>query len=67
MENNSYLKFDETGKIVVGCDPDVTDVVIPEGVTSIGASAFRYCSGLTSIEIPNSVTSIGDCVFYNCI
>ena len=27
-------------------------------VTSIGNSAFEYCSGLTSVEIPNSVTSI---------
>ena len=35
-------------------------------VTSIGASAFRECSGLTSVTIPNSVTSIGDYVFYNC-
>ena len=29
-------------------------------VTSIGESAFYYCSKLTSIEIPNSVTSIGN-------
>jgi hypothetical protein len=27
-------------------------------VTSIGSSAFRYCSGLTSVTIPNSVTSM---------
>ena len=35
-------------------------------VTSIGNSAFSYCSGLTSIEIPNSVTSIGDRAFSDC-
>lgn len=28
-------------------------------VTSIGSSAFQYCSSLTSVTIPNSVTSIG--------
>ena len=35
-------------------------------VTSIGDSAFLYCSSLTSITIPNSVTSIGDYAFSWC-
>ena len=35
-------------------------------VTSIGDTAFRYCSGLTSVTIPNSVTSIGGSAFSNC-
>ncbi|MCQ2340538.1 MAG: leucine-rich repeat protein [Paludibacteraceae bacterium] len=35
-------------------------------VTTIGNSAFRSCSGLTSVTIPNSVTEIGLVAFYNC-
>lgn len=35
-------------------------------VTSIGESAFRYCSGLTSVTIPNTVTSIGSSAFSYC-
>ena len=45
---------------------NVKSVVIENGVTSIGGSAFYGCSSLTSIEIPSSVTSIGDRAFYGC-
>ncbi len=42
------------------------DLVIPEGVTSIGDYAFYNCKGLTGITIPDSVTSIGWCAFNGC-
>ena len=45
---------------------EVKDLVIPNGVTSIGDNAFSYCSGLTSATIPSSVKSIGNCAFYYC-
>ena len=45
---------------------EVKDLVIPNGVTSIGSYAFDGCSGLTSVTIPNSVTSIGRSAFYGC-
>ncbi len=43
----------------------VTSFVIPEGVTSIGMSAF-YGSGLTTIEIPASVVDMGIRTFSGC-
>ena len=43
-----------------------TTYTIPSSVTSIGGSAFSFCSKLTSITIPNSVTSIGYSAFYDC-
>ncbi|MCI9083466.1 MAG: leucine-rich repeat protein [Lachnospiraceae bacterium] len=42
------------------------DVVIPEGVTSIGDGAFGVHYALISITIPEGVTSIGKAAFGNC-
>ncbi len=45
---------------------EIKELVIPDGVTSIGDYAFYNCSGLTTVTIPNSVTSIGEHAFYDC-
>ena len=47
-------------------DKLVTDLKIPDKVTSIGASAFYGCSSLTSVLIPNSVKDIGSYSFQDC-
>ena len=44
----------------------ITNVVIPNSVTSIGNYAFYYCTKLASVTIGDSVTSIGDNAFYYC-
>ncbi|MDR2913001.1 MAG: leucine-rich repeat protein [Alistipes sp.] len=45
---------------------DITTVIIPDGVTSIGRGAFDNCSNLTSVTIPSSVKTIGDFAFNIC-
>ena len=72
-ENSHYnsidgVLFSRDGEKII-CYPagkTETTYTIPEGVTSIGESAFRGCSSLTSIEVPSSVTSIGDYAFAFC-
>ena len=41
-------------------------IVIEDGVTTIGDTAFDSCGLVTSLEIPDSVTSIGDEAFQGC-
>ena len=52
----------ESNTLITGCK----NTIIPNSVTSIGNSAFRSCSSLSSVTIPNSVTSIGDYAFRAC-
>lgn len=45
---------------------DITEVVIENGVGTIGNYSFKYCSNLSSVTIPVGVTSIGEFSFQNC-
>ena len=47
-------------------DVEVTDLVIPEGVTQISQYAFVGAEAITSVTIPNSVKSIGSNAFNGC-
>ena len=72
FNNNQELK--QSKKLVIGninkignyalidCD-NLSEIVIPSSVTSIGNGAF-YQSKITTIDIPSSVTSIGNSAFY---
>lgn len=44
----------------------VTSVVIPDSVTSLGAYAFANCEDIALVTIGTGMASIGDEVFYNC-
>ena len=44
----------------------LTDITIPNSVTSIGPGAFWGCMSLTGITIPSSVAIIGAYAFHEC-
>lgn len=46
---------------------DITNVVIENGVTSIGNYAFYCCTKMTSITIADTVKTIGIDAFHRCI
>lgn len=45
---------------------DVTDVIIPSGITVISNNCLRDCSGLKNILIPDTVTTIGSYSLAGC-
>ena len=47
-------------------ETNITSIILPNTVTSIGDAAFCYCYALTSIVIPNTVTRIGWSAFRYC-
>ena len=45
---------------------EITQLVIPDDVTSISSYAFKGCSHIESVSIPDNVTSIGTSAFNSC-
>lgn len=51
-----------SNQLRIGCK----NTIIPNTVTSVGPSAFRANTALTSIDLPESITAINDYAFFEC-
>ena len=77
-DNVTYSLDTSTGVLTISGTGEMTDspfgqnsniiksVIIENGVTSIGDSAFCHCKSLTNVTIGSSVTSIGESAFLRC-
>lgn len=75
-DNLTWIVDESTGTLTISGTGDmwddlsfmlgITNVVIQDGVTSIGSYAFSYQGYLVSASIPNTIVSIGDFAFYLC-
>lgn len=45
---------------------DITGITLPNSITSLGNSCFKFCYNLTSVKLPDNITSLGDYVFMSC-
>ena len=45
---------------------EIENVVINDGVTTVGIGAFELCVNVKNISLPQSLTTIGACAFSNC-
>ena len=46
--------------------PQITRVVVGEGITFIGYDFFKDCTALTEVELPGTLRELGSGAFHNC-
>ena len=71
LDGVGYILFTEpvteiSGSLFSSYAYNVTEITLPESLTTIGNAAFGNCYGLTSITLPESVTTIGNSAFSYC-
>jgi len=71
--NSMFYSFDDalidrekSAIILFAASSNRTSFSVPDGVSSIGDSAFSGCKNLVNISIPSSVNKISINVFYQC-
>ncbi len=68
QSNDSFiLSPDRTTLVKIKPDSVISgEVIIPPGITRIGANVFSHCENITRIVVPEGVTGIDNNVFLGC-
>ena len=62
----TYLATNDGNVIAIECSSEVSEVIIPEGVTEIADNCFEHCTALESVKLPSTLKKIGNRVFADC-
>lgn len=64
--NGDMADFAATGAPWAEYRDQVKLVIVGQGVTSIGSSAFQDCKNLETVSLPGSLTALGKAAFLRC-
>lgn len=65
-DSNTLIDNNTNTLIVYAIANEQTEIVIPEGVTTINSEVFAGATNLQKITLPSTLTNIGDNAFDNC-
>ena len=63
----TYLKLNDGTVTAIKCSSEVSEVVIPEGVSEIADNCFAGCTALEIVKLPSTLKKIGDNAFIDCM
>ena len=63
---SSWGGYASAADAVLQTRSEIKNLIIEEGITAIGASAFQECPNLTDFTLPVSLTAIGSSAFEDC-
>ena len=63
---SSWGGYASAADAVLQTRSEIKNLIIEEGITAIGASAFQECPNLTDFTLPVSLTTIGSSAFEDC-
>jgi hypothetical protein len=68
VQYGNVLVFSGNGKIdaTFKGNTSIAKVIMEDGITEIGANAFKECTSLTSVGMSDNITSIGNYAFDGC-
>lgn len=66
LDGNPVTVFGGGSSVFAGSGWYLDKVTLPEGVTTIGVSAFSNCSDMTAVVLPGTLETIADRAFDGC-
>lgn len=66
IDNGVLTRKESRTAIPFEAEDDAAELILPEGVTTLGYAVFRDCESLTRVTLPEGLAEIGTYAFHNC-